>query len=65
MKDTNRYPKGWNLKRVRKVIAHYEGQTDAEAIAEDEAAHRRRKTTFIEVPVKMVPQIQRMLAKSA
>jgi len=62
MKDTNRYPKGWNLKRVRKVIAHYENQTDAQAIAEDEAAIRKQPTAFIEVPVKLLPKIRKLLA---
>lgn len=31
------FPPGWDEDRVRKVIAHYEHQTDEEAIAEDEA----------------------------
>jgi hypothetical protein len=26
----------WNEERIRKVIAHYEGQTEDEAVAEDE-----------------------------
>ena len=32
------FPRGWNEERVRKVLAHYESQTDEEAVAEDEAA---------------------------
>jgi len=38
MKDPNRYPPGWDLERVRRLIQHYESQSDEEAIAEDEAA---------------------------
>ena len=38
MKDRNKYPKGWNQKRVQKLIKHYENQTDEEAILEDEQA---------------------------
>lgn len=34
----NRFPAGWNEARVRKVLEHYEGQTEDEAVAEDEAA---------------------------
>ena len=33
-----RFPPGWNEKRVREVIAHYDGLTEEEWLAEDEAA---------------------------
>ena len=32
------FPPGWDEERVRKVIAHYENQTEDEEVAEDEAA---------------------------
>ena len=38
MKAT-KYPAGWDEARVRRVLAHYEQQTDEEAVAEDEAAY--------------------------
>ena len=34
----NRFPPGWDEERVRKVLMHYEDQTEDEALAEDEAA---------------------------
>ncbi|GJG85386.1 hypothetical protein tb265_05670 [Gemmatimonadetes bacterium T265] len=34
-----RYPAGWDEARVRRVLAHYEAQSPAEALAEDEAAY--------------------------
>jgi hypothetical protein len=34
----NEFPEGWDEERVRRVLEHHEGQTDEEAIAEDEAA---------------------------
>lgn len=34
----NRFPPGWDEERVRRVIKHYEEQTEDEAVAEDEAA---------------------------
>jgi len=34
----HRFPPGWDEERVRKVLAHYEEQTEDEAVAEDEAA---------------------------
>ena len=35
---TNRFPRGWDEKRVKRVLAHYETQTEEEAVAEDEQA---------------------------
>ena len=34
----NRFPPGWDEERVRRGLAHYQEQTEAEAVAEDEAA---------------------------
>jgi len=34
------FPEGWNEERVRRVLEHYERQSDEEAVAEDEAAVR-------------------------
>lgn len=34
----SRYPIGWDEERVRRVLAHYEEQTEEEAVAEAEAA---------------------------
>lgn len=33
----NRFPAGWDEAKVRSVIAHYEGQSEEEAVIEDEA----------------------------
>jgi hypothetical protein len=32
----NRFARGWDEDRVRRVLAHYEQQTEAEAVTEDE-----------------------------
>jgi hypothetical protein len=34
----NEFPEGWDEDRVRRVLKHYENQTDEEAVTEDEAA---------------------------
>lgn len=57
------YPPGWNEERVLKVLAHYEKQTDEEAIAEDEAAFKNKRRTVIEVPVELMPVIREILAQ--
>ena len=59
----NRFPPGWNEERVRKVLAHYEQQTDEEAVAEDEAAFEDSTQTVIEVPNELLPAIRELIAK--
>jgi hypothetical protein len=34
----SKFPPGWDEERVRRVLAHYEEQTEEEAVAEDEVA---------------------------
>lgn len=61
----NRFPPGWDEKRVRNVLAHYETQTNDEAIAEDEAAFENPSQTFIEVPHELVPKVRELIATRA
>jgi hypothetical protein len=39
MKKNNRFPPGWNEKRVREVLEHCEALREEEVVAEDEAAY--------------------------
>lgn len=57
------FPPGWDEARVRRVLAHYESQTDEEAVAEDEAAYESRTETLMEVPNELVPAIRELIAK--
>jgi hypothetical protein len=57
------FPPGWNEKRVREVLDHYERQTEDEQFAEIEAAHEAENTTLIAVPTELVPEIQALLAR--
>ena len=60
---SNKFPPGWDEERVRRVLEHYEKQSDAEAVAEDEAAFESPTHTAMEVPVDLVPKIREMIAK--
>lgn len=60
---SNKFPPGWDEERVRRVLAHYERQTEEEAVAEDEAAAEQEGQTFIEVPKELVPRIRRLIAR--
>ena len=63
---TNRssdYSPGWDEERVRKVLAHYESQSEDEAVAEDEAAYEDQTQTVMEVPNELVPAIRHLIAR--
>jgi len=63
--DPNRYPKGWNRKRVLAVAKYYENQSDEEAMAELEAAFDNEESAMMQVPLKLVPEVRKLLAKRA
>jgi hypothetical protein len=58
-----KFPMGWDEQRVRRVLKHYEEQTEEEAVAEDEAAYEDSAQTVMEVPKELVPTIREMIAK--
>lgn len=59
----SRFPPGWDEARVRRVLEHYEAQSDDEAVAEDEAAFERSGQTLMEVPSELVPAVRELIAK--
>ena len=59
----NRFPEGWDEERVKRVLEHYENQTEDEAVAEDEAAWEDQSHTFVEVPNELVPAVRALLTK--
>jgi hypothetical protein len=58
-----RFPPGWDEERVRRVLAHYENQTEDEAVAEDEAALQQEGQTVMVVPSDLVPEILALIAR--
>jgi hypothetical protein len=59
----NRFPAGWDESRVRGVLAHYDAQTEDEAIAEDEAAFEQSTHVAVEVPLDLVSAVRELIAK--
>jgi hypothetical protein len=57
------FPPGWDEERVRRVLEHYETQSDEEAVAEDEAAYESTTHTAMEVPVDLVQAVRDLIAK--
>ena len=48
---------------MRKVLAHYEKQGEEEVVAEDEAAYEKRTQTAMEIPLQLVPDVRKLIAK--
>lgn len=48
---------------MHRVLAHYEEQTEEEAVAEDEAAFEYQSQSTMEVPVELVPVVGELIAK--
>ncbi|MCW7071001.1 hypothetical protein B6V00_02085 [ANME-1 cluster archaeon ex4572_4] len=74
MKQQDKFPPGWKEERVRRVLTHYENQTDEEAVAEDEAAFElepeiepepegQRGQTIMEIPQELVPKVRALIAE--
>jgi hypothetical protein len=63
MTRQSKFPAGWDEKRVKRVLEHYETQSEDEAVAEDEAAYEDTNHTFMEVPNELVPVVRELIAK--
>lgn len=59
----SKFPPGWDEERVRRVLAHYEQQTEDEAVAEDEAAFEEQTQALVEVPNELVPAVRELIAR--
>jgi hypothetical protein len=57
------FPAGWDEERVRRVLAHYDSQTDVEAAAEDDAAFTENGRTVLEVPAELMPVIRELIGQ--
>ena len=59
----SKFPPGWDEERVEQVLAHYEAQTEEEAVAEDEAAFESADQIVMEIPSELVPKVRELIAK--
>ncbi len=58
----NKFPEGWDETRVKRVIEHYERQTEDDAVAENEAGVAPAETVM-SVPRELVAQVRDLIAK--
>jgi hypothetical protein len=61
MSDT-KLPANWDEQKVRRVLAHYEQQTEDDAVVEDETAIQPSETVM-NVPHELVPKVRELIAK--
>jgi len=59
----SKFPPGWDEERVKRVLGHYESQSEEEAVAEDEAAFEAPDQTVMDVPTELVPAVRELIAK--
>jgi hypothetical protein len=58
----SKYPSGWDEEKVRRVLAHYEDQSEDDALLEDEAGLERSETVM-NVPHDLVAKVRELIAK--
>lgn len=61
----NNFPPGWDEEKVKRVLEHYESQSEEEALAEDEATYEDDSQTIMEIPNELVPSVRELIAKHA
>jgi hypothetical protein len=60
--NQGKFPSGWDEEKVRRVLTHYEEQTEEEALLEDEAGIEPSETVM-NVPHDLVPKVRELIAK--
>jgi hypothetical protein len=58
----NKFPADWDEQRVRRALAHYEAQSEEDALAEDEAGVQP-SDTVMNIPHELVPKVRELIAK--
>ena len=53
----NKFPPGWNERRVQRVIDYHENQTEDEAVAEDEATSQNEFGMLMETLMELGPAV--------
>jgi hypothetical protein len=60
---SNKFPQGWNEERLKKVLVHYENQSEDDAVSEDEAVFEKHVPTVMQIPKELVPIVRELIAK--
>ena len=58
----SKFPADWDEQKVRRVLTHYEEQSEEDALAEDEAGIQPSETVM-NIPHELVPTVRELIAK--
>ena len=58
----NKFPAGWSDEKVQQVLTHYEGQSEDDALAEDEAGIEC-SAAVVSVPHDLLSKVRELIAK--
>lgn len=61
--EQSQLPTGWDAEHVRRVMDHYESQSEDEALIEDESSFAQPGETVMEVPRELVSAIRELIAR--
>ena len=64
-KMRQKFPPGWNQKKVLAVIEHFDRQTEEEAAAEIDLAPEATEETLMSVPTDLVESVRRLIRDHA
>ena len=56
-------PPGWNERRIRAVIQHYEGLSDEELAHEIETAPEVTGETLVSIPTELLPAVRKLIVQ--
>lgn len=65
MKNTTKFPPGWDEERAQRVLRRDDSLNEDETVAEDEAAFEDSTQTVMEIPNDLVPTVRVLLADRA
>lgn len=61
-----KFPRGWDMERAKRLAEYYENLSEEDQTAEDEvASHNREGQVIIAVPEDLLPAIRQLLAGHA
>jgi len=62
-KAKTQFPPGWDEERARRVLEHYENQSEDEAVAEDEASFVASAGALMAIPPALVPEVRQLITR--
>ena len=59
----SKFPKGWDESKLQTVLSHYDGQSEDDAVNEDETVLNDQSQTLMEVPKGLVAVVRELIAR--